>query len=98
MNFTHNSTGAPFWHVQTLSPPVVRHVPPAYARPDAAVTLDLSATCSSGSCAAEVYYRESPATMADSAPLQDGLVEDPQWARVAMRQTAALILAISVTS
>ncbi len=67
------------YHVSAVSPPVITHVPPAFVPAGNAVTIDAKATCSTGSCTAKLFYRESPASGSDIH-----LTGAPNWPSVAM--------------
>jgi Fibronectin type III domain len=69
-----------YQHVHVVSPPLLVHQPPAYGQSGQALPVTLQATCSTGSCAATLYYR----TSVDSA-LTQPLLATPAWPRAAMQ-------------
>jgi Mg-chelatase subunit ChlD len=79
----------PHYHVHTVSPPMPQHVPTPFAVDNKPIDVELRSTCSTGSCAATLYYRTSPTqeTLAD-----EPLTEIPDWPHTAMTQTAAMPL------
>jgi len=85
------------YHVHTLSPPVIAHVPPAYAQADKKLPLEISSSCSTKNCTAKLYFRTSPA--GSPASTRTGLVSlgtpsasayaDPRgWEHVTMGRSA----------
>ncbi len=70
-------------HVQTLSPPIVAHVPPVYATSDTPLPLTLEATCSTGNCVATVWYRTAPESGQDIT-----LGQAPDWPHTTMSLSA----------
>lgn len=50
-------------HVHVVSPPLLNHVPVAVAVADRPIVVDAQVSCSSGSCAATLHYRRTPATL-----------------------------------
>lgn len=87
-------TSAPdlgYWHVKTVTPPVVTHVPPPYAPSDTSVPLSIDVACSTGDCEATMYYRTTtgPVTEEQVALRNGELVATPDWPKVAMREEAA---------
>lgn len=87
-------TSAPdlgYWHVQTVAPPVVTHVPPPFAPSDTSIPLSIDVACSTGDCQATMYYRTTtgPVTEEQVALRNGELVGTPNWPKVGMRQEAA---------
>ena len=70
-------------HVQTLSPPIVAHVPPTYATSDTPLPLTLEATCSTGNCVATLWYRTAPESGQDIT-----LGHAPDWPHTTMSVSA----------
>ena len=68
-----------FFHVNVVSPPLVTHSAPPFARSGEALALDLQATCSAPECSATVYFRATT----DAVTAQP-LLAVPDWPRAAM--------------
>jgi hypothetical protein len=98
----HEPTTAPTtpYHVHTVSPPVISHVPPGYAQADQPMHLTMQSTCSTGSCTATLFFRTSPAgsTAPASGVVSTGaptvsINDDPRgWEHVSMSKTATTSL------
>lgn len=71
--------GESFFHVATVSPPLLQHVPPLYAYADRSLLLEVKASCSTGKCHAKLWYRES----AGQTP--EDLTAPVSWPNAAMR-------------
>ena len=63
-----------YWHISTLSPPVLLHVPPVFAHADTDTKLSVTATCSTGDCSGMLYYRESHGLVGGLVDLSEGQV------------------------
>lgn len=56
-----------YFHVSTVTQPLVNHVPVPFAVADQPLGVDAQVTCSSGNCSATLFYRKTPATAATDA-------------------------------
>lgn len=73
-----------FQHIHVISPPVLGHLPPPFARDGESVPIQLDATCSTASCTATLYYRST-----DGSVLAEDLLATPDWPRVGMEITGS---------
>lgn len=71
-----------FYHVHVVSPPLPVHAPPPFGRSGEALALRLDATCSTGNCAATLYYRTTTGPVTD-----EPLLATPAWPRVSMSRS-----------
>jgi len=76
--------GPNYFHVTTVSPPLVAHQPPLWAAADAPLPIDARVTCSTGNCTATLHYRTS------TGVLEDALTEDPGWPTISMTPSASV--------
>jgi hypothetical protein len=53
-----------FFHVTTVSPPLLNHVPVPVAVADQPMGVEAQVSCSSGNCSATLWYRKTPKTAA----------------------------------
>jgi len=60
----------PYWHIATLSPPLLVHVTPGFAPADRDISLTVQATCSTGDCSGSLYYRDSAGVTNGAVDLQ----------------------------
>ena len=77
-----------YWHVHTVTPPVIAHVPTAFAPSDRSVPLSIDVACSTGNCQATMYYRTTTGPITDEeVALRNGeMTATPNWPSVAMQQ------------
>lgn len=68
-----------YFHVHTVNPPVLAHVPPAFGYSDTPLELQLEASCSSGTCNATMYWRTTDGPIVD-----EPLLETPDWPHATM--------------
>jgi hypothetical protein len=72
-----------YHHVHVVSPPLLTHVPPAYARDGEALPVHLQASCSTGACQATLYYRTTTGSV-----LEEDLLATPAWPRLTMTRAS----------
>src|SRR5439155_7704717 len=75
------------YHVHTVSPPVVAHVPVAYGESGQALDVQVRATCFTPSCVATLYYRSTT----DGVVAQP-LLTVPAWSRITMSSSESVPL------
>ena len=83
--------GLGYWHVHTVTPPVIAHVPPAFAPSDTKIPLSIDVACATGNCTATMYYRTTDGSAADEeVKLSNGeYIATPNWPKVEMTRQAA---------
>jgi Mg-chelatase subunit ChlD len=77
-----------YWHVQVLNPPIVSHIPPAFARSDSALPLTVDVVCPTSGCSVTMYYRTTSGTVLD-----EPLLETPDWPHRQMQAVATTAIA-----
>lgn len=76
------------YHVSTVAPPLVHHLPPGFATVDHPLELTAGSSCSTGNCQATLYYRGSGASP------NDALSGEPDWPHVTMSVTSRTALPV----
>lgn len=73
------------YHVITLAPPVIQHVPPTFGVSGSPMDVTVRSTCSTAQCTGTLFYRHSP----ESGVVNDELVDLPDWPHVEMTTSAS---------
>ncbi|MGQ0615765.1 MAG: hypothetical protein ACT4PW_02050 [Acidimicrobiia bacterium] len=82
-----------YWHVHTVSPPLLAHVPPPFGSSGEDLRVELQAACSTGNCDATLFYRttndDATATESDIVAENGELIATPNWPTATMQQVGA---------
>lgn len=80
-----------YWHVHTLTPPALAHMPQPFTPADEPLPVTLEAVCPSGGCQATMYYQNATHAISQEDPaLRNGeLIATPDWPTVALTATSS---------
>ncbi|MGQ0617080.1 MAG: esterase/lipase family protein [Acidimicrobiia bacterium] len=75
-----------YWHVHTVSPPVITHAPTPFANTDEDIPVSIQVACATDICDATLYYRTTTGPITEETIVADNgeLIATPGWPTASM--------------